>query len=281
MAKNAPASGTARLPWANQAKRTRTEYLVEQTMSQSSLEKNSFGQTQDGTAVDLYVLTNSHGLIAKITNYGGIVTELHVPDRDGKLNDVVLGFDCLEGYLQGHPYFGAIVGRVANRIAQGRFMLNGVVYTLAQNNGPNHLHGGLKGFDKAVWQAEPVSSPDGVALRLRHRSPDGEEGYPGNLDVMVTYTLTDKDELRIDYSATTDRDTPVNLTNHSYFNLAGAANGTVLSHQLTLNAARFTPVDDTLIPTGEIRPVAGTPLDFTEPTPIGSRMDQVGREPVG
>lgn len=250
-------------------------------MSKPSIEKSSFGNTREGLPVDLYVLKNSRGLVAKVTNYGGIVTELHVPDRDGKLTDVVLGFDDLEGYLQGHPYFGAIVGRVANRIASGRFTLNGVTYKLAVNNGPNHLHGGIKGFDKAVWEAEPVVAEDGAAVKFSYLSKDGEEGYPGNLSVSVLYTLTDNSELRLDYTATTDQDTPVNLCNHSYFNLAGPENDNILSHVLTLNADRHTPVDDARIPTGEIAPVAGTPLDFTQPTPIGARINEVGNHPAG
>jgi aldose 1-epimerase len=241
--------------------------------------KSDFGKTEDGTAVELYTLTNNRGSVAKITTYGGIVTHLVVPDRNGKPGDVVLGFDTLEPYLKGHPYFGAITGRVANRVAKGKFTLDGKAYTLATNNGPNSLHGGVKGFDKRVWKATAKRSNVGPALALTYRSPDGEEGYPGNLDVTVTYTLTHGDVLRIEYSAKTDKATPVNLTNHSYFNLAGG--GAITGHELTLAAKNYTPVDDTLIPTGQIAPVAGTPLDFTTPTLIGSRISQVGGDPKG
>jgi aldose 1-epimerase len=249
------------------------------TMSKN-VQKQNFGQA-DGRPVDLYVLTNNKGMVAKITTYGAIVTELLAPDRDGKLNDLVLGFDSLEGYLKGHPYFGAIVGRVGNRIAKGRFTLHGTTYQLATNNGPNHLHGGLKGFDKVVWAAEETPAQDGVAVRFTYLSKDGEEGYPGNCKVEVIYTLTDQNELRLDYTVTTDKDTPVNVTNHSYWNLAGAENGGILNHLLLLNADRFTPVDDTLIPTGELKPVAGTPMDFRSPHAIGERIRQVGGNPVG
>jgi aldose 1-epimerase len=240
----------------------------------ATIEKKDFGKTPGGTPVDLFVLTNANGMIAKVITYGAILTEIHVPDRDGKLTDVVLGFDDLNGYLAEHPFFGATVGRVANRIAKGRFTLNGKEYKLAVNNGPNALHGGRKGFDKAVWKAEETPAADGVAVRFSHHSPNGDEGYPGNMDVTVTYTLTNQNELRLDYTATTDQATPVNLTNHSYFNLAGAADGTILDHELLLEADKYTPTDETLIPTGELKPVAGTPLDFTKPTPIGARIDQ-------
>jgi aldose 1-epimerase len=242
----------------------------------TSVTKSSFGKLPDGTPLDLYTLTNAHGLVAKITNYGTIITELHVPDRHGKLNDVVLGFDNLRQYLKENPYFGCTAGRVANRIAKGRFTLEGKTYTLAVNNGPNHLHGGTKGFDKVVWKAEPQP---GAAVRFSYTSLDGEEGYPGTLKATVLMTLTDADELRIDYTATTDKPTPVNLTNHSYFNLAGS--GDILAHELTLAAGRYTPVDDTLIPTGEIEPVKDTPVDFTKPTAIGVRFGQLTGEPKG
>jgi aldose 1-epimerase len=247
----------------------------------TGVQKIPFGKTSDGTAVDLYVLTNGHGVTAKVMTYGAILTELHVPDRDGKLEDVALGFNNLEGYLAGHPYFGATVGRVANRIARGRFTLDGKEYRLAVNNGPNALHGGRKGFDKVVWQAEAVEGSGAPAVRLRYRSPDGEEGYPGNLDVVVTYSLTDDDAVRIDYEARTDKPTPVNLTNHSYFNLAGPRAADILGHELMLAADHYTPANDTLIPTGEIKPVRGTPLDFTTPTTIGARIDQLKGDPVG
>jgi aldose 1-epimerase len=240
------------------------------------VQKSSFGKLPDGTAVDLYTLTNANGLVAKVTNYGAIITELHVRDRQGKLGDVVLGFDNLPQYLNGHPYFGATVGRVANRIAKGRFTLDGKTYTLATNNGPNHLHGGLKGFDKVLWKADPQA---GAAMKFTYTSPDGEEGYPGTLAVAVTMTLTDANELRLDYHATTDQPTPVNLTNHSYFNLAGQ--GDVLGCELMIAADYYTPSDSTLIPTGEIKAVKGTPMDFTQPRPIGSRFPQLQTSPVG
>jgi aldose 1-epimerase len=247
----------------------------------ASLEKLDFGKTADGTTVDLYVLTNANGMKAKITNYGAILTELHVPDKAGKFDDVVLGFDNLKSYLAGHPFFGATVGRVTNRIAKGKFTLDGKEYTLAVNNGPNSLHGGRKGFDKVVWKAEPVKVEKGVAVQFSYRSPDGDEGYPGNLSCTVTYTLTNQNELRIDYKATTDKATPVNLTNHSYFNLAGHASGTMLGHELMLAADKYTPADATLIPTGEIKDVKGTPLDFTTPVTIGARIDQLKASPGG
>ncbi len=245
----------------------------------AGIQKSEFGKLPDGTAADLYTLTNRKGMVAKITTYGALVTELHTPDRDGKLGNVVLGFDNLEQYAKGHPFFGAIAGRVANRIAKGKFTLDGKEYTLAVNNGPNSLHGGLKGFDKVVWKAEPVAATDGVSLKLTYLSRDGEEGYPGNLSVTVVYTLTEQNELRIDYTATTDQATPVNLTNHSYFNLAGS--GSILNHELVLMADRYTPTDDTLIPTGELASVKGTPVDFTKPAAIGSRFDQLTATPKG
>ncbi len=244
------------------------------------IQKSDYGQTADGQKVDLYTLTNGHGVVAKITNYGGIVTELHVPDKNGQTADVVLGFDSLKGYLGSHPFFGALVGRYANRIAGGRFTLNGKDYTLARNNGPNSLHGGLKGFDKKVWKAEAVTGGT-PALRLTYHSPDGEEGYPGNLDATVTYTLTDDNGLRIDYEAKCDQPTPVNLTNHSYFNLAGQGSGTVLNQTIMIAADAYTPVDGTLIPTGKILPVKDTPFDLTQPTPIGERINAIGGTPSG
>lgn len=242
--------------------------------------KMDFGMTPGGEPVALYVLTKEK-MAAKIMTYGATVTELHIPDREGKPADVVLGFDNLQGYLAGHPYFGATIGRVANRIAKGKFTLNGQDYTLATNDDLNSLHGGRKGFDKVVWKAEEVEKPEGVAVKFTYRSRDEEEGYPGNLTASVTYTLADQNKLKVDYAATTDRPTPVNLTNHSYFNLAGPGAGTILGHELMIAADRYTPVDETLIPTGEIEPVKGTPLDFTTPTPIGARIDQLKGEPSG
>ncbi len=236
-----------------------------------------FGVTPGGETVESFVLDNG-SMTVKIITYGAIVAEIHVPDRDGKKADVVLGFETLEGYLGSHPYFGATVGRVANRIAKGTFTLDGKTYKLAVNNGPNSLHGGLKGFDKAVWN---VAEASGRSVKLTYLSKDGEEGYPGNLSVAVTYTLTPDNALQIDGSATTDAPTPVNLTNHSYFNLAGPASGKILDHELRLFADDYTPGDDGFIPTGEIRSVKGTPLDFTSPTPIGSRIDRIPGEPGG
>lgn len=247
----------------------------------AGITKTGFGKTADGAAVDLYTLTNTHGLTAKIMTYGALLTELHVPDKTGKLGNVVLGFDNLKQYLDGHPYFGCTVGRYANRIAKGKFTLDGKTYTLAVNNGPNSLHGGLKGFDKVVWTAEPSDTPAGPGVKFTYVSADGEEGYPGKLAVTVIYTLTNRDELKIEYAASAEKATPVNLTNHSYFNLAGPGKGDILGHVLSLTADKYTPVDDTLIPTGKIEPVSGTPLDFTKPTAIGARIDQLKGEPGG
>jgi aldose 1-epimerase len=240
--------------------------------AQSTVKREPFGKMPDGKAVERFTLTNANRVELKAINYGGIITSLRVPDRSGRLDDIVLGFDSLESYLKDHPFFGAIIGRYGNRIAKGAFTLDGQTYELAANNGPNHLHGGNKGFDKVLWTAEPVAGSNAIAFS--RTSPDGEEGYPGNLRVQVTYTLTDANELIVDYRATTDKATPVNLTQHSYFNLAGQASGDILGHQLMLNADRYTPVDDTLIPTGELAPVDGTPFDFRKPTAIGARIDQ-------
>ncbi len=245
----------------------------------NTIEKAPFGALPDGTKVDLYTLKNSSGIECKIMTYGGIITEVDIPDRSGKAVDIVLGYESLQRYLERSPYFGAIVGRVANRIAKGRFTMDGHTYTLATNNGPNHLHGGLRGFDKVVWHAEPITRDDSVSLRLTYTSADGEEGYPGTLKVVVIYTLTDKNELRMDYEATTDKPTPVNLTNHSYWNLTGE--GDVLDNVVTIAADHYTPVDSGLIPTGEIKSVKGTPMDFTSPASIGSRFDQLTSKPPG
>ena len=239
------------------------------------IEKKPFGKTDDGQAVDLYVLSNKHGMEASITNYGATLVGLKVPDRTGKIDDVVLGYDTLDGYVTGKAYFGATIGRYANRIAQGKFTLDGVTYTLSKNDGQNTLHGGVVGFNKHVWHAREVSNPEGESLELTYLSKDGEEGFPGNLSVVVTYTLpSDRNELKIDYRATTDKDTVLNLTNHAYFNLAGQGNGDILQHLITLHANQFTPVDETLIPTGELRDVKGTPFDFLRPAVIGARIDQ-------
>jgi aldose 1-epimerase len=245
-----------------------------------SLDEKVFGRMPEGTSVKLYTLKNGNGMVVKITEYGALITELHSPDGNGKAGNVVLGFDNLDRYLKGHPFFGAIAGRVANRIADGRFTLEGKEYTLAKNNGPNHLHGGLKGFDKKVWKSKPIpATAHEVAVEFSCFSPDGEEGYPGNLTLSVVYTLTDKNELRIEYKATTDKATPVNFTNHSYFNLAGS--GDILGHELWLAADNYTPTDEGLIPTGEIRSVKGTPLDFTQPITIGMRFNETGLKPAG
>jgi len=238
-----------------------------------------FGKAPSGKRVDLFTLTNSQGLCAKITNYGTIITELRVPDRQGRLGNIVLGFDNLRQYLDGNPsYLGCTVGRVANRTAKGRFQLDGKRYKLAVNNGPHHLHGGARGFDKVLWSAEIVKGKE-AAVAFTYLSRDGEEGYPGNLDVTVLMTLTSGDELRIDYTATTDRATPVNLTNHSYFNLAGGGN--VLGHELKLAAKAYIPVDATSIPTGKQVPVAGTAFDFTKRKPIGRDFARLTGKPIG
>jgi aldose 1-epimerase len=243
--------------------------------------KTDFGRTRDGQAVDLYTLSNG-SLSMKVMTYGGIVTEMNVPDRNGNAANVTLGFDALDKYLAGHPYFGAITGRVANRIAKGKFTLDGTPYSVAVNNGPNALHGGLVGFDKRVWRATPSMAKDGAKLVLAYSSADMEEGYPGKLDCEVTYTLTPDDEWRIDYKATADKPTIVNLTNHAYWNLHGESSGrTILDHVLMLNAERYTPVDNTLIPTGELKEVKGTPFDFTKPKPIGKDITRTGGDPTG
>ncbi|MFL5501249.1 MAG: aldose epimerase family protein [Gemmatimonadaceae bacterium] len=233
----------------------------------------TFG-TVAGQTVQLFTLKNAKGIEVQVTNYGGIITSIKTPDRAGRLADIVLGYDSLAGYLRDSPYFGAIVGRYANRIARGKFTLDGKTYTLAVNNGPNSLHGGVRGFDKVVWTAEALKDHDGQDnLVLRYTSPDGEEGYPGTVHVQVVYTLTD-DALMVVYEATTDKATPINLSQHTYWNLAGDAQRDVLGHIVTINADSITPVDSTLIPTGEIAPVEGTPFDFRAPTAIGARVDQ-------
>jgi aldose 1-epimerase len=243
-----------------------------------SVSQKSFGKKADGRKVDIFTLTNSSGGEARIITYGGTVVSLKVPDRNGKLGDVVLGYDSIADYEKHTAYFGALIGRYGNRIGKARFSLNGREYKLAANNGPNHLHGGPMGYHRVVWSARSSTDANGANLELMYLSGDGEEGYPGRLNIKVIYSLTEKNELKIVYSATTDKDTIVNLTHHSYFNLAGAGNGTILDHELTLNADRFTPTDDTLVPTGELRPVKGTPFDFTRPTKIGTRIDQADEQ---
>jgi aldose 1-epimerase len=236
-----------------------------------TITKRQWG-TVDGRPVDLYTLTNSRRMRVKISNYGGIIQSIRVPDRRGRMGNVALGFDSLAEYVSDSPYFGCITGRYANRIDDGRFTLDGVQYQLATNNGPNHLHGGNVGFDKRIWEATEVRRGNRVGLRLTYTSPAGEENYPGTLTTAVTYTLTNRNAIRIGYHTTTDAPTIVNLTNHSYFNLAGEGSGTIAGHRLQLNASRYTPVDETLIPTGELARVAGTPFDFRRPTAIGARI---------
>jgi aldose 1-epimerase len=236
------------------------------------IQRSTFGRMPDGQSVELYTLTNRQGMQVMITNYGGRVVKLIIPDRQGNMADVVLGFDDLQGYLGNNPFFGALVGRYANRIGNAHFKLDGVEYKLETNDGKNSLHGGSQGFDKKVWKAKVLPGAE-PALELNYLSKDGEEGYPGNLTATVVYTLTENNELKIDYKAVTDKETVVNLTNHSYFNLAGQGNGDILKTELTINADRFTPVDATLIPTGELRKVEGTPLDFRKPTVIGTRIN--------
>lgn len=242
------------------------------SVQKSGIEKVEYGKLPSGQTADLYTLRNAAGMTAKITNYGGIIVSLTAPDRNGKFEDVTLGQDSLAAYAKNNPYFGALIGRYGNRIAKGKFTLEGKPYTLVTNNMGNHLHGGTVGFDKVLWTATPIDG-DEPALKLTYTAKDGEEGYPGNLAVEVTYTLQKDNALKIDYQATTDKPTVVNLTNHSYFNLTGGAKGDILNHVVTLNADRFLPVDKTLIPTGKLQPVANTPFDFTEPTVVGTRIN--------
>ena len=244
------------------------------TPKEASVIQAKFGTTPAGETVDVYTLTNPDGMEVRIMTFGGIITSLRVPDVDGKLGDVVLGFDRLEDYLRNPAFFGSIIGRYANRIANGRFTLDGQTYKLATNNGPNHLHGGNRGFDKVVWKGESFKKNNLVGVILTHTSPDGDEGYPGTLSMRVTYTLTPGNKLEVDYEATTDKATPVNLTQHSYFNLAGDGTRDVLGHRLTLQASRYTPVDSNLIPSGGLATVEGTPFDFRMQTSIGARIDQ-------
>jgi aldose 1-epimerase len=238
------------------------------------MKQEHFGNTSDGTPVELYRLSNRNGVEVAISTYGGAIVSLMVPDLRGNFADVVLGYDSCDGYLSDAAYFGPILGRHANRIAKGRFTLNGVTYNLARNNGDNHLHGGLKGFDKVVWKARDTLTANGQALELTYLSKDLEEGYPGNMPVRVVYALNDANDLKIEYSATSDKDTVVNLTNHTYFNLGGHDSGSILKHELMIKAARFTPTDASSIPTGELRSVEGAPFDFRIPTAIGSRVNQ-------
>lgn len=243
-------------------------------MSKPDIRKESWGTDSTGQAVSLFTLTNSRGTEARIIDLGGRIVTLKTADRQGAFSDVVLGFDDLEGYLKKNPFFGALVGRYANRIANGKFRLNGKEYELARNNGQNALHGGLRGFDKVVWQSRVIDSPEVPALELRYISADGEEGYPGKVEAVVTYSLNDENELTIDYRASSDQDTVVNLTNHSYFDLSGQLAGNILEHRVTIYADTFTPVDSNLIPTGELREVSDTPFDFRTPQRIGARIDE-------
>ena len=240
-------------------------------VEQAGVRRDAFGKTKQGEAVERFTLTNRAGVEVSAISYGAIITSIRVPDRKGAAADVALGFDTLEGYLGDHPFFGTVVGRYGNRIANARFTLGGRTYQLAANNGPNHLHGGVRGFDKYVWAAAPIDGVNGVAFT--RTSPDGEEGYPGTLQVRVSYVLTEANELVIEYQATTDKATPVNLTQHTYFNLAGHGAGPVADHELMIDADRYTPVDESLVPTGVLAPVAGTPLDFRRPTRVGARID--------
>jgi aldose 1-epimerase len=254
------------------------------TKSNGTISKAAFGQTPDGTPVEIYTLRNRNGMEARIMTYGGIVTSLKVPDKNGNLGDVVLGFDDLDGYVnaayqKAMPYFGALIGRYGNRIANGKFSLDGTEYTLPINNAPNTLHGGPKGFDKVVWTAEAAKvGANGPELELTYLSKDGEEGFPGDLTVHATYTVTEDNALQVKFKATTDKDTVCNLTHHSYFNLAGG--GDILDDVVYINADKFTPVDSGLIPTGELRPVAGTPFDFLTPTAIGARINDTNNEQI-
>lgn len=246
------------------------------SIKSTAIQKADFGRTESGTAVEIYTLTNKNGMSVKVTTFGATVTELHVPDRAGKVADVVLGYDNVAQYeSKENPYLGCAVGRYANRIAKGQFAIDGNTYKLPVNNGPNTLHGGIKGFSKVVWAAEPAETKDGPAVTFTYVSKDGEEGFPGNMTTRVTYTLTADNALKIDYAAVTDKPTVLNLTNHSYFNLAGAGVQNILDHELMLAAEAYTPVDEELIPTGEIKSVKGTPFDFTKPERIGARIEQV------
>lgn len=252
-----------------------TENTQTKEETKPEIQKQAFGLLPGGENVDLYVLTNKNGLQARIMTYGATLVSLRIPDRNGNLGDITLGCDSLDDYMAASPYFGSTVGRYANRIAKGRFTLEGAEYVLATNNGENHLHGGIQGFDKVLWGAEPFKQEGSLGVKFVYFSKDGEEGYPGNMACRVTYVLTDDDELRITYEAETDKATPVNLTHHSYFNLAGQGEGDILSHELMIAADTFTPVDAGLIPTGEIRRVEDTPMDFRAPHTIGERIAQM------
>jgi len=251
------------------------------SMSNYGVTSAPFGKTPEGQEVEVFTLVNKSGVVARIMTYGATLTELHVPDRNGNMGDILLGFDNLEQYMKESPYFGCTTGRYANRIAKGQFTLDGKTYKLATNNDPNHLHGGNKGLDKRVWSAVAAMRPEGPSVRFSYTSPDGEEGYPGTLWMVVTYILTNDNELTIEYEAKTDQATPINLTNHAYFNLKDGGASSNHGHMLQINADYYTPVDATMIPTGESATVKGTPMDFTTPTAIGARIAQVGTDPKG
>lgn len=246
-----------------------------------SIEKSAYGKTKDGDSVSLFTCTNESGLVLTLTDYGATVVSVETPDKAGKLANITLGFKSLDGYLQRHPYFGSTVGRYGNRIAKGKFSLDGKEYKLATNNGPNHLHGGVKGFDAQMWKAEQIKAADSVGVKFTLKSPDGDEGYPGTLDVWVTYTLTNANELVMAYEAKTDKPTVLNLTNHNYWNLGGAGSGDILKHVLTLTADKYLPIDTTSIPLGEPAPVKGTVMDFTEPHAIGERIAELKKDDNG
>lgn len=251
-----------------------TDNVIEDQKDSLAITQEDFGQLPSGESIQKYTMTNANGMVVSVINYGGVITNLEVPDKDGKIADVVLGFNSLEGYLTPPPYFGAIIGRYGNRIANGKFSLDGTEYTLAQNDGQNHLHGGNKGFDKVVWKITKVTNPESVALQLDYLSKDMEEGYPGNLKTTVTYTLTDDNTLKVNYKANTDKKTVVNLTQHTYFNLSGDFSKDILDQKISINADTFLPVDATLIPTGEFKEVEGTPFDFTQAKTIGKEINQ-------
>ena len=248
-----------------------------QTDNFLSFSKTPFGTTPDGD-VELFSLKNKNGMEVKITNFGGIITSIVVPDKDGKMENVVLGFDSVAQYLEPHPYFGAIIGRYGNRIANGKFKLDNNTYTLVKNNDENHLHGGTKGFDKMIWETKQIKTTQSIGVEMSYKSVDMEEGYPGNLEVIVQYSLTNDNQLIITYKATTDKKTICNLTNHSYFNLAGEGNGTILNHELSVNANQITPTHENMIPTGELQSVENTPFDFRQPTPIGQRIENENQQ---
>ncbi|MGD0383639.1 MAG: aldose epimerase family protein [Thermoguttaceae bacterium] len=274
--KSAPAAGEKEQPENATETTSPTTTVTNESENKMSVKKEPYGKTPDGTEVDLYTLTNANGLKVKIITYGATITDVELPDRNGKLENVALFRDSLQDFMdKSTPYFGSTIGRYGNRIAKGKFTLDGNEYSLATNNGPNSLHGGVKGFDKVVWKAQPVKSKNSMGVKFTYVSPDGEDGYPGTLTAQVISSLTDKNELKMDYSATTDKPTVVNLTNHTYWNLSGAGSGDILGEELMLNVDNYLPVDEGLIPTGEVKPVKDTPMDFTTPMTIGSRIEQV------